>query len=169
MTALSLYVYMQFYQYLSSYAQGRVSTLTFGLAMMGYSLGLALLQPLVSGWVQRMSYPTAMLIGFGCLAAGMTAFSAVLIVPGVAAISFGNAVLFLKNDLEALARSKRSATVVFGQQRLAVGIGACLSGLVGGPLYGVFERAGHLPWFWLAVAAQCVVIPLVVLATRRGS
>ncbi|WP_371786585.1 MFS transporter [Streptosporangium subroseum] len=171
-TALSLYVHMQFYQYLSSYAQGRVSTLTFGVAMMGYSLSLALLQPLVAKRVEHITYRAAMLIGFGCLAAGMVAFSGgtgFTIVAGVAAISVGNAVLFLKNDLEALARSKRSAIVVFGQQRLAVGVGACLSGVVGGTLYGLFERGGHLPWFWLAVAAQCVLIPLIVLATRKGS
>ena len=64
-----------------------------------------------------------MAIGFGCLAVGMVAFAGgngLTVVVGVAAISVGSAVLFLKNDLEALARSRRSATIVFGQQRLAV-------------------------------------------------
>ncbi|GAA0425717.1 MFS transporter [Acrocarpospora corrugata] len=171
-TALSLYMHMQFYQYLSSYAQDRVTVLTFGVAMMGYSLGLALIQPLVARWVERMSYPVAMAIGFGCLAAGMVAFAGgngLTIVAGVTAISVGNAVLFLKNDLEALARSKRSTTVVFGQQRLAVGVGACLSGVVGGMVYGLFERGGYLPGFWLVVAAQCVLIPVLVLAVARVS
>ncbi|MER5456389.1 MFS transporter [Micromonospora sp. NPDC002389] len=168
-TALSIYLYMQFYQYLSSYAQGRVATLVFGAAMMGYSLGLALAQPLVAERVGRMAYRPAMAIGFGALAVGMVAFAgghwSTLLV-GVTVISLGNAVLFLKNDLEALARSRRSATVVFGQQRLAVGVGSFLSGVVGGNAYGAFESAGLLPGFWLAVAAQCVLLPPLLLAGR---
>ncbi|WP_433528347.1 MFS transporter [Micromonospora sp. CA-263727] len=169
-TALSFYVHMQFYQYLSSYAQGRVATLLFGAAMMGYSLGLVVVQPLMAQRVEKMSYPTAMAIGFGCLTTGMVAFTGgngPAIVVGVAAISVGSAVLFLKNDLEALARSKRSATVVFGQQRLAVGVGSFLSGVVGGTVYEVFERGGFLPGFWLVVAAQCVVLPIFVLVVGR--
>ncbi|MBB5625861.1 MFS transporter [Sphaerisporangium krabiense] len=171
-TALTFYVHMQFYQYLSSYAQGRVATVVFGVAMMGYSLGLVLVQPLVARRVERMSHAAAMGIGFGCLAAGMVAFAGgngLTLVAGVAVISVGSAVLFLKNDLEALARSRRSATVVFGQQRLAVGVGSCLSGVVGGTVYDVFERGGHLPMFWLVVAAQCVLYPVLVLAAGRLS
>ncbi|MFC7546894.1 MFS transporter [Plantactinospora sp. GCM10030261] len=169
-TALSIYLYMQFYQYLSSYAEGRVPTLFYGLAMMGYSLGLVLVQPLVAQRVERMSYRSAMAIGFGALAVGMVAFAGgnmVTIGVGIAAISLGNAVLLLKNDLMALADSKRSPTVVFGQQRLAVGVGSFLSGVVGGILYGTFEQADLLPGFWLAVAAQCVLFPPLVVAVSR--
>ncbi|KXK58519.1 MFS transporter permease [Micromonospora rosaria] len=170
-TALSFYVHMQFYQYLSSYAQGRVATLLYGAAMMGYSLGLVLVQPLVARRVAAASYPRAMAVGFGCLGAGMVAFAGgtgVAVAAGVAAISVGSAVLFLKNDLEALAGSRRSATVVFGQQRLAVGAGSFLSGVLGGTVYGFFEDTAQLPVFWLVVAAQCVLLPpLVYLWGRR--
>ncbi|GAA3769122.1 MFS transporter [Plantactinospora mayteni] len=169
-TALSIYLYMQFYQYLSSYAEGRVPALFYGVAMMGYSLGLVLVQPLVAQRVERMSHPSAMAIGFGFLATGMVALAGgnmFTIGAGVAAISVGNAVLFLKNDLMALAGSKRSATVVFGQQRLAVGVGSFLSGVVGGSVYGLFEGVGQLSGFWLAVAAQCILLPPLVVAVGR--
>ncbi|MFI6823368.1 MFS transporter [Micromonospora sp. NPDC050187] len=169
-TALTYYVHMQFFQYLSSYAQGRVPTVFFGATMMGYSLGLVLVQPLVAQRVERMSHPAAMAIGFGCLAVGMVSFAGgdeLTVAVGVAAISVGSAVLLLKNDLEALARSRRSATVVFGQQRLAVGIGSFLSGAVGGSVYGLFEGGDHLPGFWLVVAAQCVLLPPLVLGAHR--
>ncbi|WP_208020894.1 MFS transporter [Verrucosispora sioxanthis] len=169
-TALSIYLYMQFYQYLSSYSQGRMPTLLFGAAMMGYSLGLVFVQPLLAERVGRMAYRTAMAVGFACLAAGMAAFAGgngLTVVAGVAIISVGNAVLFLKNDLEALARSRRPATVVFGQQRLAVGVGSFLSGVIGGHVYGTFDHAGILPGFWLAVAAQCVLLPPLLLGTRQ--
>jgi predicted MFS family arabinose efflux permease len=170
-TALTLYLHMHFYQYLSAYAEGRVPTAFYGTAMMGYSLGLAVVQPLLASRVGRMPYTRAMAIGFGGLALGMAAFAGgqpVNIAAGIVAISIGNSVLFLKNILEALARTRRSPTVVFGQQRLAEGTGSFLSGAVGGGLYSMFERAGHLPAFWLAIAAECVVLPpLVLLADRR--
>lgn len=169
-TALTLYLHMHFYQYLSSYAEGRVPTVFYGAAMMGYSLVLALLQPLIADRVERMRYTSAMAIGFGGLGVGMIAFTGgneMMFAVGILAIGAGNSVLLLKNVLEALARTKRSPAVVFSHQRLAEGVGAFLSGLVGGGLYYQFETAGQLPGFWLAVAAQCVLIPPVLLLVHR--
>ncbi|WP_431930113.1 MFS transporter [Nonomuraea jabiensis] len=169
-TALTIYLHMHFYQYLSSYAEGRVSTVFYGSAMMGYSLLLVVLQPLIADRVERMRYSHAMVLGFGGLAVGMIAFTGgneIAIATGIAAIGAGNSVLFLKNVLEALARTPRSPAVVFGHQRLAEGTGACLSGLAGGVVYQVFETAGRLPGFWVAVAAQCLVLPAVMLLLHR--
>ncbi|GAA3769087.1 MFS transporter [Plantactinospora mayteni] len=169
-TALTLYLHMHFYQYLSSYAQGRVPPVFYGSAMMAYSLILAVIQPLISKWVERMRYPHAMALGFGGQAVGMLAFiggNEIAIAVGILAIGAGNSVLFLKNVLEALARTKRSPTVVFGQQRLAEGAGAFLSGIAGGGLYHLFESAGNLPGFWLAIAAQCLLLPPIVLLADR--
>ncbi|GGS61971.1 MFS transporter [Streptomyces parvus] len=169
-TALTLYLHMHFYQYLSSYAEDRVATVFYGAAMMGYSLVLAVLQPLIADRVEQMRYTKAMALGFGGLAVGMIAFTGgneVAFAVGILAIGAGNSVLLLKNVLEALARSKRSPAVVFSHQRLAEGIGAFLSGLVGGGLYYRFETAGQLPGFWVAVAAQCVLIPPALLLVHR--
>ncbi|WP_242905732.1 MFS transporter [Actinomadura terrae] len=169
-TALTLYLHMNFYQFLSSYAEGRVPTVFFGSAMMGYSLLLVVLQPLVTRRVERMRYEHAMALGFGGLAAGALAFTGgneISIAAGIAVIGAGNSVLFLKNVLEALARTPRSPAVVFGQQRLAEGTGASLSGLVGGGTYQVFESAGLLPGFWVAIAAQCLLLPAIVLVLHR--
>ncbi|MFJ5046300.1 MFS transporter [Streptomyces sp. NPDC088719] len=169
-TALTLYLHMHFYQYLSSYAEGRVPTVFYGAAMMGYSLVLALLQPLIADRVEQMRYTSAMAIGFGGLGVGMIAFTGgneMMFAVGILAIGAGNSVLLLKNVLEALARTKRSPAVVFSHQRLAEGVGAFLSGLVGGGLYYQFETAGQLPGFWLAVAAQCVLIPPALLLVHR--
>lgn len=172
LTALTHYLYWQFYQYLSVYADGRIATTLYGVLMMGYSLGLVVVQPLVSGWVGRIRYPVAMAAGFAAMGAGMVAIAAggpVTIAVGVAAMSLSTAVLFLKNDLEALARSRRSATVTFGQQRLATGIGAFLSGVVGGNVYALFEHGDLVPGFWLVVAAQAVLLALVAAVRVRAS
>ncbi|MFC4589899.1 MFS transporter [Sphaerisporangium corydalis] len=169
-TALTIYLHMHFYQYLSSYAEGRVSAVFFGSAMMGYSLVLAVMQPLLARRVERMRYAHAMALGFGGLAVGMIAFTGggeITIAAGILAIGAGNSVLFLKNVLEALARAKRSPTVVFGHQRLAEGVGAFLSGIVGGGVYRLFETAGNLPGFWLAIAAQCLLLPAIVFVVGR--
>ncbi|MDT0347682.1 MFS transporter [Streptomyces litchfieldiae] len=170
-TALTLYLHMHFYQYLSSYAEGRVPTMFYGVAMMGYSLALSVLQPLLAERVERMRYTHAMILGFAGLAVGTAAFtggSEIAIAVGVLAIGAGNSVLFLKNTLEALAHTKRSPAVTFGHQRLAEGTGAFLSGILGGALYQVFESDGRLPGFWWAVATQCVLLPAIVLFAARG-
>ncbi|MFT7841780.1 MFS transporter [Saccharothrix sp. BKS2] len=171
-TVVTHYLYMQFYQYLSTFAEGRVPTVVYGVVMMGYSIGLVAVQPLVARRVGRVGYPVAMAVGFCCMALGMGSFAggrAGGLMVGVVVMSVGTAVLFLKNDLEALAGSTRSATVTFGQQRLAVGVGSLLSGVVGGAVYGLFERAQLLQGFWLVVAAQCVLLPPLVLVVARRS
>ncbi|SER11365.1 MFS transporter [Actinokineospora terrae] len=170
-TVVTHYVYMQFYQYLAVFAVGRLPIAGYGVVMMGYSLGLAVVQPLVADRVGQARYPVALGIGFSFVGLGMVAFAGGTvgsIAVGAAAMSVGTAVLFLKNDLEALARSTRSATVTFGQQRLAAGFGAFLSGVVGGAVYGVFESVAWLPGFWLVIAAQCAVLPPLVLLGRAS-
>ncbi|MCE6995279.1 MFS transporter [Saccharothrix sp. S26] len=169
-TVLTHYLYMQFYHYLSTFVEGRVPTAVYGVVMMGYSLSVVAVQPLVARRVGQVGYPVAMAVGFCGMALGMVAFTSGRVIglaAGVAAMAVGTAVLFLKNDLEALAGSTRSATVTFGQQRLAVGVGSLLSGVVGGAVYGRFEDAGLLPGFWLAVAAQCLLLPPLVLVVAR--
>jgi hypothetical protein len=169
-TVLTHYLYMQFYQYLSVFTEGRLPTAVYGVIMMGYSLGMVVVQPLVARRVGRTRYPVAMAVGFSCMALGMAAIAGgrpSTVAAGVVALSVGTAVLFLKNDLEALAGSGRSTTVTFGQQRLAAGVGSLLSGVLGGAVYGLFERADLLPGFWLSLAAQCVLLPPLVMVFRR--
>ncbi|HEX6352664.1 MFS transporter [Actinophytocola sp.] len=168
-TVLTHYLYMQFYQYLSVFTDGRLPTAVYGVIMMGYSLGLAVVQPLAARWIGRIGYPAAAAVGFSLMAVGMAAFAGgtpVAVAAGAAAMSVGTAVLFLKNDLEALARSRRSDTVTFGQQRLAAGVGSLLSGVLGGSVYGLLEQADQLAGFWLVVAAQCALLPLVLLVRQ---
>ncbi|WP_409236598.1 MFS transporter [Streptomyces sp. PA5.6] len=170
-TVLSVYVFMFFQHYLALYAVGRTSTLFYGLVLALYALLLVVAQPLLSDWIAHLPYPRALRIGFTALAAGMAALALghpAAILGGALLICVGEVVLFLKNDLEALARSTRSPAVVFGRQRLAAGIGAFASGIAGGEGYAWAERADHTGLFWLAVAAQCVLLPPLLLRALRG-
>ncbi|MFE4535519.1 MFS transporter [Streptomyces scopuliridis] len=173
-TVLSVYVFMFFQHYLALYAVPRTSASFYGGVLMGYACLLVVAQPLVSEWIAGLSYRRAMRVGFGAMAAGTAVIGAggrVGIGVGAALICLGEIVLFLKNDLEALARSSAAPAVVFGRQRLAAGIGAFASGVAGGQLYGAAEDLGTARGFWFAVSLQALVLPVLLVplagAVRR--
>ncbi|MFI6376181.1 MFS transporter [Streptomyces sp. NPDC050546] len=168
--ALAFYLYFHFQHFLAIYAVERASSEFYSLVLLLCFTLVIVVQPLASGLIRRMPYALALTVGFAGLAAGLAVLaigSRAALLAGGALITLGDIVLFLKNDLEALRRSPRSDAVVFGQQRLAAGLGACASGVLGGQLYGLGERAGHTGWFWLLAAAQCLLIPPLLLLLRR--
>ncbi|MEV8390955.1 MULTISPECIES: MFS transporter [unclassified Streptomyces] len=173
-TVLSVYVFMFFQHYLALYAVPRTSASFYGGVLMGYACLLVVAQPLLSEWIAGLPYRRAMRVGFGAMAAGTAVIGAggrAGIGVGAALICLGEIVLFLKNDLEALARSSAAPAVVFGRQRLAAGIGAFASGVVGGQLYGTAEGMGTARGFWFVVALQALVLPVLLVplagAVRR--
>ncbi|MFE2597603.1 MFS transporter [Streptomyces sp. NPDC059396] len=172
-TVLSVYVFMFFQHYLALYAVPRTSASFYGAVLMGYACLLVVAQPPLSEWIAGLAYRTAIRLGFGAMAAGMALIAAgghPGIGAGAVLLCLGEIVLFLKNDLEALARSSAPPATVFGRQRLAAGIGAFASGVAGGQLYGVAEDMDLVPGFWLAVSLQSLVLPVLLMrvARRRG-
>ncbi|WP_426500278.1 MFS transporter [Streptomyces sp. D54] len=168
-TVLSVYAFMFFQHYLALYAVPRTSASFYGAVLTGYAALLVVAQPLLAERVAALSYRAALRWGFGAMAAGMAAIGAgghAGIAVGGALLCLGEIVLFLKNDLEALARSSAAPASVFGRQRLAAGIGAFASGVVGGQLYGAAESAGSARAFWAAVCLQCLLLPVFLLRRR---
>ncbi|MFH9297769.1 MFS transporter [Streptomyces sp. NPDC017520] len=169
-TVLSVYAFMFFQHYLALYAVPRTSAAFYGAVLAGYAALLVVGQPVLAERVAALSYPAALRWGFGAMAAGMAAIGAggrAGIAVGGALLCLGEIVLFLKNDLEALARSSAAPARVFGRQRLAAGVGAFASGVVGGQLYGAAESAGSARVFWGAVCLQCLLLPVFLLRRRR--
>ncbi|MGK5500202.1 MFS transporter [Streptomyces sp. URMC 125] len=169
-TVLSLYVFMFFQHYAAVYSVPRTSPFFHGLVLALYALLLVVAQPVLSDRIARLPYGRALRVGFAAMGAG-TAVLAVgnhaAILAGALLICLGETVLFLRNDLEALARSPRTPAVVFGHQRLAAGIGAFASGVAGGEGYRLAEHAGRPGLFWAAVALQCALSPVVLAAAPR--
>ncbi|MFF8657450.1 MFS transporter [Streptomyces huasconensis] len=168
--ALAFYLYFHFQHFLAVYAVERATSTFYSLVLLLCFTLVIVVQPLASGLIRRMPYATALAVGFTGLAAGLAVLAIgtrPALLAGGALVTLGDIVLFLKNDLEALHRSPRSDAVVFGQQRLAAGLGACASGVLGGQVYGFTEQAGNTGWFWLLAAAQCVLLPLLLLALRE--
>ncbi|MGX2993236.1 MFS transporter [Streptomyces sp. JNUCC 64] len=170
--ALAFYLYFHFQHYLAVYAVERASATFYSLVLLLCFVLVIVVQPLASSAIGRMPYGLALAGGFAGLAAGLAVLAVgtrpALLAGGVL-ITLADIVLFLKNDLEALRRGTRSDAVVFGQQRLAAGLGAGASGALGGLLYGLTDRAGGTGTFWLVAAAQCLLLPplLLLLARRR--
>ncbi|MFH9614052.1 MFS transporter [Streptomyces pratensis] len=168
--ALAFYLYFHFQHFLALYAVEQASTAFYSAVLLLCFALVIVVQPLASGLINRMPYGLALAVGFTGLAAGLAVLAIgtrPALLAGGALITLGDIVLFLKNDLEALHRSPRSDAVVFGQQRLAAGLGACASGVLGGQLYGLGERAGGTGSFWLLAAAQCLLLPPLLLTLRR--
>ncbi|GAA2086884.1 MFS transporter [Actinomadura alba] len=169
-TVLSVYVFMFFQHYLAVYAIPRTSAAYYGFVLTIYALVVVFMQPVLSDWIAGLRYSRAMRFGFTAMGAGMAVLAIgnrPAILAGALLISLGEIVLFLKNDLEALGRSPRPPAVVFGRQRLAAGIGAFISGIVGGQGYRVGEQSGHAALFWIAVAAQCALLPPLLVGILR--
>ncbi|MEU5135351.1 MFS transporter [Streptomyces californicus] len=169
-TVLSVYAFMFFQHYLALYAVPRTSAGFYGAVLTGYAALLVVAQPLLAERVAALGYPAAQWWGFGAMAAGMAAIGAgghAGIAVGAVLLCLGEIVLFLKNDLEALARSTAAPASVFGRQRLAAGIGAFGAAVVGGQLYGAAEAAGSARGFWVAVGLQCLLLPVFLLFRRR--
>ncbi len=168
--ALAFYLYFHFQHFLAVYAVERASSAFYSVVLLLCFTLVVVVQPLASGLIRRMPYALALAVGFTGLATGSAVLAAgtrAALLAGGALITLGDTVLFLKNDLEALRRSPRSDAVVFRQQRLAAGLGACASGVLGGQLYGLGERAGHTRWFWLLAAVQCLLLPPLLHTLRR--
>lgn len=170
--ALSLYIFMFFQHYLAVYAVPRTSATFYGAVLGLYALLLVIAQPLLADRIAALPYARALWLGFAALGSGMATLAwghPAAIAAGALLVCAGEIVLFLKNDLEALARSPRAPAVVFGRQRLAAGLGAFAAGILGGKGYELAERTGHAGLFWLAVAAQCALLPtLLAVALRRA-
>lgn len=169
---LAFYLYFHFQHYLAVYAVERASSEFYSVVLLACFVLVIVVQPLASGLIRKMPYALALAAGFTGLSAGLAVLAIgtrVSLLAGGALITLGDIVLFLKNDLEALRRSPRSDAVVFGQQRLAAGLGAGASGVLGGQLYGLTERSGHTGWFWLLAAAQCLLLPPLLLAWRGAA
>ncbi|GAA4004269.1 MFS transporter [Allokutzneria multivorans] len=161
-TAMSFYLYFFLQHFLAVFAVPRTSPEYYSVVLLVNAGLVIVVQPLVSGVVARMRYSLALVVGFAGFAVGMAVLPHAILL-GAVLITLGDIVLFLKNELVALDTTPRSAAVVFGQQRLAAGLGACASGLVGGVLY---DSVGGTA-FWLVVAAQCVLLPPLLLLARR--
>jgi MFS family permease len=165
--ALTIYIYMFFQNYLGVFVIGHHSATVYSLMLLVNAALVIVVQPLVASLVRVASYRTAIAVAFPAFGLGMLSiFRAGLpwLLLGVILISVGEIVLFLKNELEALRQLPNQPAIAFGYQRLATGVGAFVSGIVGGQIYARADTAGNDEIFWVYVAVQCVIGAALALA-----
>ncbi|MFE1953508.1 MFS transporter [Streptomyces sp. NPDC059524] len=165
------YIYWYFQNYLGVFVTTTHSTALYSAALILNSVLVVLGQPPAARWIGRVRYATAVLIAFPALAAGFLALSRPGIAPvllGTVAISVGEGVLFLKNELEALKAVPGRPALAVGSQRLALGGGSLLSGIAGGQLYAAGHSGAGAGQFWLYAAAQALAVTVLAAAVARG-
>ncbi|WP_159392347.1 MFS transporter [Streptomyces niveus] len=165
--AFGFYIYMFFQNYMSVYTVDRYPPMVFGLLLLINGVLVIVLQPLLSRWIDALNYPAAIALSFAAFAAGLLLIAQAglpAVVLGVVLISLGEVVLFLKNELVALRYAPESPASVFGNQRLAAGIGAFASASTGGWLYeSVTQSQGNDQLFWAYCAAQAAAFGLLAV------
>ncbi|MYS93521.1 MULTISPECIES: MFS transporter [Streptomyces] len=166
--ALGFYAYMFFQNYLSLYVVAHYSSTVFSVLLLINGLLVVALQPVLAKRINGLGFPLATALSFALFACGLLLIGwagLLAVVVGVVLISLGEVVLFLKSELEALRYSPDSPGVVFGNQRLATGIGAFASAWAGGWFY---QRATDSPdgdsRFWIYCAVQAAIGGLLALA-----
>lgn len=162
---LTLYVYMFFQNYMGVFTAEQHSAAMYSLVLVLNTVTIVIMMPALSERIQRLSYTVAIALGFAAFASGMCLISTgelYSIFAGTALISVGEVVLFLKNDLELVKYFSSTPEIAFGYQRLAAGVGALLSGAIGGFLYNEAQQGTGAGLFWVMVAIQCT-LPLLLL------
>ncbi|MDT0382166.1 MFS transporter [Streptomyces sp. DSM 42041] len=165
--AFGFYIYMFFQNYMSVYALDRYAPMVFSALLLINGVLVIVLQPLMAKRISALNFPAAVALSFALFGVGLLLVAHagfVAVVGGVILISLGEVVLFLKNELEALRYSPGNPAAVFGNQRLAAGIGAFASASAGGWLYeSVNKSHSSDQYFWAYCAAQAAVVGLVAV------
>ncbi|MGW2863961.1 MFS transporter [Streptomyces sp. NPDC001205] len=167
---VSAYVYWYFQNYLGVFVTGGHPAIVYSLALVINSVLVIIGQPLAARWIGRVSYQRAVVVALPALTLGLLAFAQntlVAILAGTVLVSVGEAVIFLKNDLEALKAVPGRPTLAVGSQRMAVGFGSFASGIVGGQLFAHAQSGGAVGSFWLYAALQGLVATAVIALVTR--
>ncbi|MFI5528772.1 MFS transporter [Kitasatospora sp. NPDC051853] len=173
--AAGAYVYMFFQNYLVVYLADHHSTGVYSLLLLLNTVLVIVVQPPASRWIGALPFRRAMLLSFGAFALGLGLLGVhglLGIVAGTVLVSLGEVVVFLRCDLAALDSLPDRPAAAVGTLRMAQGLGALASGVVGGQLYALTSRdGGGTPWFWLLVAVQGLALAAgsALVRRRRGA
>ncbi|MER6074794.1 MFS transporter [Streptomyces sp. NPDC001817] len=168
--AISAYLYWFFQNYLGVFVTASHPAVVYSLALVVNSVLVIVGQPLAARWIGRVRYSTATLVAFPAFTLGLLAFARAgvpFVLLGTVLVSVGEAVIFLKNELEALRAVPGRPALAVGSQRMALGLGSFTSGIVGGRLYALAQSGGDTAHFWVYVAPQALLVSALVLPASR--
>ena len=143
----------------------------FGGVMLLNLLAMAITQPPLAKKIAEHSFASLMGLGYFLTGLGFLLFalhSLAFLLLGTLIMTMGQSILFLRADLDVLARIPKAPAMAFGIQRLSIGIGGMLAGLVGGYIYAYSQRIGRLELIWVFVGLSCFAGIVLIVASERS-
>ncbi len=161
---LIFYIYFYFQNFMGLY-----TSLVFNLNLFSWVMFLNftlmfILQLTVVNIVATSNYFKILIYGFTLMGAGIFILSfpyEISILLGTFIMTLGQALLFLKGDLEIISKISDYPSIAFGIQRLCMGIGGGIGSVLGGIFFTSFNESGKLHMFWVLIAVQCIFIGLI--------
>jgi MFS family permease len=169
---LAFYLYFFFQSYVGLYAASTSQLGAVGWVMLVNCAMVVVLQPPLSNVIARADFRLLLTGSFLVMAAGMNVMARggdLMLLLGTVLFTVGEIFLFVRGDLEVVHRLPDRPAFAFGVQRLTAGAGGLFAGLVGGVLFGLFDRRHELGTFWNAVAIQCLVAAVLAVFFVGGS
>lgn len=157
---LIFYLYFFFQNYFGVYITISYTAFIFSLSLVINSLMVIIFQPILSKFIEKIKFETAILMGIFLIIMAMLAifmFGIYGIFIGVLLFSLSEIILFLKLELKIIASTPNSLATGFGMQRLAIGFGAFLSSVAGGKIFDSYSN-NQKNLFWLDISYQAIFI-----------
>lgn len=162
-------IFFFFQHFAGIYVEKIISIKFFSLLLLLNSATIFLLQPLIARKINDASYYRLMLVLILFCSCGYFLFSLGATIPLIAGtmfITMAECGIFLKSDLEMASALPLAPSVAFGVQRLSVGLGALISGLVGGLLYNLCDQYDKLNTLWCIFSVFSLLMGAIVLLIR---
>jgi MFS family permease len=155
---LIFYLYFYFQNFMGLYVLLVSGVHIFGWVMFLNFVMMIVLQLQGARLIAKINYRCILTVGFFLMGIGMVLMSqeyTLAIMLGTAIMTVGEAILFLRGDVEIVAGLPDHPSIAFGIQRLCMGIGGLLSGFLGGDIFQYCKTIGVLGDFWIIIAIQC--------------
>jgi len=165
---ITFYLFFHFQHFMGMYA-AKVS----GLALYGKIVFINLLLVFIiqlkfSQWISKAHLNRLLISSFISLGLGMAVMGlghAEFLVLGMILMTVGQAILFLRGELEVVNLLPDKPAMAFGFQRLSAGVGGFLSGIFGSYIYDYCQQTS-LGYFWPLIALQTLPIIFFCLFQR---
>ena len=165
------YIYFHFQTFMGLYLSETNRISMFGWIMLINLTVLFIIQPLLAHWIGSVRYTFLLIVGFIAMGSGMSFFgidSRIALLIGTLVMSVGQAILFLRGDVEIVSSLPNQPALAFGLQRLSTGIGGLCSGIAGGIAFDHFKVQGNPGMFWVSIFMQCLAAAALYLAKKSA-
>lgn len=163
---ITFYIYFYFQNFMGLYTATVFNVHLFGWVMFLNFTLMFILQIALVNILIKTNYYNALICGFILMGLGIyilsfDSYTTILI--GTTIMTIGEAILFLKGDIEIVSKLSEYPSIAFGIQRLCMGIGGATGSIIGGMVFAYYNQKNDLGMFWVIISIQCLIAILVCL------